>query len=61
MANLPQPLPFGHCIKSCILDNFGDCEKPSIHADSLGHGTSDNEGLCQPSMNILYIQIVHNN
>ncbi|WP_205651019.1 hypothetical protein, partial [Ectobacillus funiculus] len=46
MANLPQSLPFGHCIKSCILHNFGDCEKPSAHADALGMATSDNEMLC---------------
>lgn len=41
----PKDTPFGHCIKSCILNNFRDCEKPSVGTEFHGHETSDNDGL----------------
>ncbi len=38
----PKAASLGHCIKSCICNKFGDCEKPSVGADALGMATSDN-------------------
>ncbi len=52
----PKATPLRHCIKSCILDNFGDCEKPSVGADALGMATSDNEMLCKLDMNAVCIK-----
>jgi hypothetical protein len=42
----PKPSPLGHCIKSCILNNFRDYEEPSVGADAQGNPTSDNDVLC---------------
>ncbi|GAA3315736.1 hypothetical protein GCM10020331_011280 [Ectobacillus funiculus] len=50
----PKAASLGHCIKSCILDKLGDCEKPSAHADALGMATSDNDVLWCDKMSLSY-------
>jgi hypothetical protein len=50
----PKAASLGHCIKSCILYKFEDCEKPSVGADARGNPTSDNKGLCQLNMYRVY-------